>query len=101
LRRQIGEKDEPYPMARTNWLDPDLHHGDPCIKGTRIPVFIILGSLADALTPDEIRTAYPQLVLQDIQAALAFDRGGTSRNPGPVAGLSRSNADQTRNLKIS
>jgi uncharacterized protein (DUF433 family) len=49
-----------------------LHHGDPCIKGTRIPVSIILGSLADGLTPAEIRAAYPQLVLEDIQAALAY-----------------------------
>jgi len=40
---------------KRNWkdqivIDPDLHHGDACIKGTRIPVTMIVGSLADGLT---------------------------------------------------
>ncbi|MDI6794406.1 MAG: DUF433 domain-containing protein, partial [bacterium] len=52
--------------------EPDVHHGDPCIKGTRIPVAMILGSLADRMTPEEIRDAYPQLTDEDIQAALAY-----------------------------
>lgn len=64
-------------MGRVRWQDriviaPDLHHGDPCIKGTRIPVAMIVGSLADGMTPEEIREAYPQLTDQDIQAALAY-----------------------------
>ncbi|MBM4459129.1 MAG: DUF433 domain-containing protein [Chloroflexi bacterium] len=64
-------------MTRTRWqnrvvIAPDIHHGDPCIKGTRIPVAMIVGSLADGMTPDEIRDAYPQLHLEDIQAALAY-----------------------------
>lgn len=64
-------------MPRIQWQDritivPDIHHGDPCIKGTRIPVAIILGSLADGMTPEEIREAYPQLTIEDIQAALAY-----------------------------
>jgi len=36
-------------------IEPDLHHGDPCIKGTRIPVTIVAGSLADGMTFEEIR----------------------------------------------
>ena len=64
-------------MSRTNWkehivIDPDLHHGDPCIKGTRIPVTTIVGSLADGMTPDEIIAAYPQLTIVRVQAALAY-----------------------------
>jgi len=64
-------------MAKVNWqdhisIDPDLHHGDPCIKGTRIPVAIILGSLADGLTISEIQAAYAQLTVEDIQATLAY-----------------------------
>jgi uncharacterized protein (DUF433 family) len=62
---------------RTRWQDhievsPDLHHGDPCIKGTRIPVKIIIGSLADGMTPEEIIAEYPQLTREDILAALAY-----------------------------
>lgn len=64
-------------MSRINWKDhitinPDLHHGDPCIKGTRIPVAIIVGSLADGMTPDEVIAAYPQLTMVKVQAALAY-----------------------------
>jgi len=64
-------------MARTNWkeritIDPGLHHGDPCITGTRIPVTTIVGSLADGMTAEEILNAYPQLSRADIQAALAY-----------------------------
>lgn len=64
-------------MGRVQWQDriviePDLHHGDPCIKGTRIPVAMIVGSLADGMTSEEIQEAYPQLTDEDIQAALAY-----------------------------
>jgi uncharacterized protein (DUF433 family) len=64
-------------MPRVDWkdrviLDPEIHHGDPCIKGTRVPVTIIVGSVADGLSPDEIRIAYPQLSVEDIRAALAY-----------------------------
>ena len=64
-------------MSRINWkeyiiIDPDLHHGDPCIKGTRIPVTTIVGSLADGMTSDEIIAAYPQLAVIEVQAALAY-----------------------------
>jgi uncharacterized protein (DUF433 family) len=53
-------------------IDPEIHHGDPCIKETRIPVAMVVGSLADGMTYDEIREAYPQLANEDIYAALAY-----------------------------
>lgn len=64
-------------MGCAVWQDrieiaPDLHHGDPCIRGTRIPVAVIVGSLADGMTFQEIREAYPQLAFEDIRAALAY-----------------------------
>jgi uncharacterized protein (DUF433 family) len=64
-------------MSRIDWreyiiIDADLHHGAPCIKGTRIPVTTIMGSLADGMTPDEIVTAYPQLNVLKVQAALSY-----------------------------
>lgn len=64
-------------MSRINWkeyivIDKDIHHGDPCIKGTRIPVATIVGSLADGLTTDEIIDGYPQLTALEVQAALAY-----------------------------
>lgn len=62
---------------RADWKErveirEDLHHGDPCIRGTRIPVRTIVASLADGLWVDEIREAYPQLAPEDVAAALAY-----------------------------
>ncbi len=70
-------------MERVKWqkriiIAPDLHHGDPCIKGTRIPVAMIVGSLADGMTAAEIRSEYPQLTNEDIQAALAYAAEATA-----------------------
>lgn len=53
-------------------IEPDIHHGDACIKGTRIPVTTIVGSLADGMSHQEILDNYPQLTEADIQAALAY-----------------------------
>jgi uncharacterized protein (DUF433 family) len=36
----------------------DLREGEPCIKGTRIPISMIVGSMAQGLTRDEILKEY-------------------------------------------
>ena len=64
-------------MTRVRWQEriviaPDLHHGEPCIKGTRIPVAMIVGSLADGMEQVEVLNAYPQLTVEDIRAALDY-----------------------------
>lgn len=51
---------------------PGVLGGRPCIRGTRIPVEIILESLADGVPQDELLRAYPSLVAEDIAAALGF-----------------------------
>jgi uncharacterized protein (DUF433 family) len=53
-------------------INPEIHHGDPCIKVTRIPVAMVVSSLADGMTFDDIRQDYPQLTDEDIYAALAY-----------------------------
>ena len=64
-------------MNRIDWrdyivIDPDIHHGEPCIKGTRIPVTTIVGSLADGLSTDEVIATFPQLTAEKVHAALAY-----------------------------
>jgi len=59
-----------------NWrsriiCDPQIHHGEPCVRGTRVAVSVLVASLAD-LTIDELLKQYPQLSREDIQAALLF-----------------------------
>jgi uncharacterized protein (DUF433 family) len=40
-------------------VDPQICHGKPCIKGTHIPVFVILDALAAGMTDQEIIKEYP------------------------------------------
>jgi len=54
------------------FVDPEVHHGEPCIKGTRVPVSMIVGSVADGMSFDEIIDAYPQLKMESVEAALAY-----------------------------
>jgi uncharacterized protein (DUF433 family) len=53
-------------------IDPDVMVGKPCIKGTRIPVDLILRKLGAGETVDELLLAYPHLTADDVKAALAF-----------------------------
>lgn len=53
-------------------VDPKVCHGQACIKGTRIPVAVIMDNLAAGLTPEEILESYPALKLEDIRAAINY-----------------------------
>lgn len=46
--------------------------GVPCVRGTRIPAATVIGLLAEGQSVDDVLTDYPQLTVQDIQAALRF-----------------------------
>ncbi len=68
----------------TNWqsrikVDPAIHHGDACIAGTRVPVSVIVGSVAEGDTWEEILASYPQLKREDIQAALLYAAEAVNR----------------------
>ena len=52
--------------------DPRICGREICATGTRIPVTVILDSLAEGSTTDEIRASYPSLSAQHIAAALAY-----------------------------
>ena len=55
-------------------INPRVCGGQPVIKGTRIPVEIILDQLAEEEAWDSILKGYPELTRADIQAALRFAR---------------------------
>jgi uncharacterized protein (DUF433 family) len=60
-----------------NWrdhitIDADRMHGTPCMKGTRVPVYVILDNLAAGESIEMILDQYPSLQPEHIQAALAF-----------------------------
>jgi uncharacterized protein (DUF433 family) len=53
-------------------IDPEVLSGKPVIKGTRIPVYLIIELLANGITEKEILRQYPALKKEDIKAALLY-----------------------------
>ena len=51
---------------------PDVMMGKPCLKGTRIPVYLVLEKLGAGETADQILAAYPQLTPEHLRAALQY-----------------------------
>jgi len=60
-----------------NWaehisVDPNVCHGQACIRGTRVMVSVILDNLAAGLTATEIVRSYPSVQPKDVAAAMAY-----------------------------
>ncbi len=53
-------------------IDPNICHGKPVIKGTRVLVSNILSELSLGKSFDEIIENYPNITKEDIEAALNF-----------------------------
>ncbi len=52
--------------------DPDVCGGQAVVRGTRIMVSVVLDSLADGMTEDDIIAEYPTLTTEGIRAAAAY-----------------------------
>lgn len=59
-------------MSERNSIDPNVCHGQACIKGTRIPVHQIILMLANGDTIDDLLKAYPTITREDIFACLEY-----------------------------
>lgn len=53
-------------------IRPDVMMGKPCLKGTRIPVYLVLEKLGAGESTEEILAAFPQLTQDHIRAALQY-----------------------------
>jgi uncharacterized protein (DUF433 family) len=52
--------------------NPAILVGKPVVKGTRIPVELVIEFLAENPDLDELLAAYPRLTLEDVKACLAY-----------------------------
>lgn len=52
--------------------DPTVCHGQPCVRGLRYPVEMLLELLSSGMTIDEILADYEDLERDDLLAALAY-----------------------------
>jgi uncharacterized protein (DUF433 family) len=53
-------------------INPDIMDGKPVVRGTRVPVELVLRKLGAGMSPGAILADHPRLTQEDIQAAQAF-----------------------------
>lgn len=59
-------------LANRIEVNPKVMVGKPVIKGTRIPVELLLRKLSEGASLDDLLEAYPHLAREDIYAAFAY-----------------------------
>lgn len=53
-------------------INPDVMQGKPVVRGTRVPVELLLRKLAEGASLDDLLDAYPRLTSDDVRACLAY-----------------------------
>jgi uncharacterized protein (DUF433 family) len=53
-------------------MNPEIMGGKPVVRGTRIPVELVLRKLGAGMTAEQIVFDHPRLTVEDIRAAQAF-----------------------------
>jgi len=59
--------------------DPAILLGKPVIRGTRIPVSLVVNYLDHGHSIEELIDDYPNLTREDIEAAVAYDKSQSER----------------------
>lgn len=69
-------------------MKPDVMLGKPVIRGTRIPVELILRRISEGATEEDLLASYPHLTREDIRAAVAFAADEIAHVENSVVGTS-------------
>jgi len=59
--------------------NPEILGGKPIVRGTRVPVYLIVDWVESGHTPEEIVEDYPDLTVEDVEAALAYAKAVQER----------------------
>ena len=71
-------------------VNPKVMLGKPVIRGTRIPVELILRKLSEGATVGDLLDAYPSLTHEDILAAIAYAASVVAHEEILVVGVAES-----------
>lgn len=72
------------PLLDRIQIDPNVCHGKPCVRGSRILVSQIVQYLANGDTVEQVLAAYPDLTREDVQACLAYAAEMTRERVLPI-----------------
>ena len=67
-------------------VDPNVCHGQACVKGTRIPVHQVIGMLANGDEVEDILREFPSLQRDDILACLEYAAFLAEEQITPIGG---------------
>jgi uncharacterized protein (DUF433 family) len=73
-------------------INPKVMLGKPVIRGTRIPVELILRKLSEGAREADLLDAYPRLTREDIQAAIGYAADTLAHEETIIVGPSRKRA---------
>jgi len=65
-------------------IDPKVFQGQPCIRGMRIPISLIVKLISQGKTPEDVVKDYPELEEEDIKQALEFAAWLTTEKVYPL-----------------
>lgn len=65
-------------------VDPNICHGQACIKGTRIPVYQIVRMLSNGDTIEDLLKEYPSITREDILACLDYAASLAEEQVSPI-----------------
>lgn len=68
-------------------IDPQVCHGQACIKGTRIPVHQIVRMLANGDTVEDLLEEYPSITREDVLACLDYAGALAEEEVTPIDSL--------------
>jgi len=74
-------------MHKRITIDPSVHHGQACIRGTRISVSQIVRMLANGDSIEQLLADYPSLTREDIYAALEYAANLAEEQVTPLADI--------------
>ena len=75
-------------MEKRIAIDPEVCHGQACIKGTRIPVHLLLRMLANGDTIEDLLGEYPSLRREDVLACFDYAASMAEEQVTPLEVLS-------------
>jgi len=84
MKEKAIENEQGTKLLERISVNPLVCHGAPCVKGTRIMVWLVVQCIANGDTVEKIRQAYPQLTKEDIKACLTYAAEMTRENIVPI-----------------
>lgn len=68
-------------------INPNIHHGVACVKGTRIPVYLLVRMMANGDSIEDLLEEYPSLTREDILASLDYASALAEEQVAPIEEL--------------